>query len=92
MALNISKVSDAMSLIGTDNLQQAIRQYKNVVCCALINYIADLETSKKNVSEKLAGAKRSLNGVEKEIHSPKQAKTEAETLICLRIKIKFFLR
>ena len=57
MALNISKVSDAISLIGTDSLQQAIRQYKNVVCCALINYIADVETSKKNVSEKLAGAK-----------------------------------
>jgi hypothetical protein len=36
MALNISKVLDAISLIGTDGLQQAIRQYDNVVCCALI--------------------------------------------------------
>lgn len=46
------------------------------VCCALINYIADLETSKKDVSGKLAGAKPNLNGVEKEIHLAKQAKTE----------------
>ena len=62
MSLNISKVSDAILLMGTDGVQQPIRQYKNVLCCALINYIAALETSKKDISEKLAGAKPNAYG------------------------------
>jgi hypothetical protein len=36
MALNNSKVSDAVSLIGADGLQQAIRQYRNLVSCAYV--------------------------------------------------------
>ncbi len=74
MSLNISKVSDAILLMGGCTTSDTSVQ--NVLCYAFINYISDLETSKKDVSEKLAGAKPSLDIVEKEIHSAKQVSTE----------------
>ena len=40
----------------SNNLEKLIVENKNIICCALINYITYLESSKESINEKLAGA------------------------------------
>src|SRR5919198_4054694 len=37
---NTQKIGYALTLTSTGNLEQAQREYRNELCCALINYIA----------------------------------------------------
>ena len=57
---------------------QSFEQNKEIVCCALICYINDLQNSKNIVRNKLAGANPSFQEVDKEI----LAATDAENVIC----------
>ena len=73
---NTQKIGYAFTLVSTSNLEQMQHEYKNELCCALINYIAGLENSKKSVSEKLYGAKPSFDNIDREILLARQVKTE----------------
>ena len=73
---NTQKIGYAFALVSTGNLEQMQREYKNELCCALINYITGLENSKKSVSEKLYGAKPSFDNIDREILLARQVKTE----------------
>jgi hypothetical protein len=75
---NAQKLSHAMEIIYNDsnNIQKVITEYKNTICCALTNYITDLDNSKKTISEKLSGAKPEFDGVDKEIYLATQIKKE----------------
>jgi hypothetical protein len=75
---NMQRVSNTTQIIYNDsnNLQKVIVENKNIICCALINYITYLESSRKSISEKLAGAKPEFEGTDKEIYLATQMKKE----------------
>ena len=75
---NKKKIREPHMLLSTSigDWREEMRQYRDVLCDALINYIADLESSKKSVSEKLAGVNLSFHNIDKEIYLAKEAKTE----------------
>jgi hypothetical protein len=76
--INKDKIGTPFILISTDtsDSQQILKQHRDVTCCALINYIAALENSKKKVIDELAGANLSFDNIDKEINLAKRAKTE----------------
>ena len=75
---NLKLVNEVIQLISTnEGSQKAINEYKDIMCSALINYIADLESAKHGVSIELAGAKPRFIHIDKEIDIAKEAKKES---------------
>jgi hypothetical protein len=75
---NLKLVNEVIQLISTkEGSQKAINDYRDIMCSALINYIADLESAKHGVSIELAGAKPRFIHIDREIDVAKEAKKES---------------
>jgi hypothetical protein len=73
----VNNVTKLMSSSNVEDSQKVFAEYRDVICCALINYIADLESAKHAVSIELAGAKPRFVHIDREIEVAKEAKKES---------------
>ncbi len=73
LVLEVNKIEEQLTK-RTFNI--TIHDAKQLVCCALMCYIKDLEDSKEAISKKLGGAKPELREVDNEIHLAKFVKNE----------------
>jgi hypothetical protein len=75
LGTNASQIIYAMELVKSASHKVYV-DYKDILCCALVTYVSYLEGLKKDVSDRLSGAKPRLERMENEIYLAKQTKGE----------------
>jgi hypothetical protein len=73
---NTGILRQAYTLVSACNLEKLVQEYRNEVCCALVTYMAGLESTKRSISEKLVGAKPRFDNIDREIDLVNQVKIE----------------